>query len=476
MIRSLSLLLTVLVISACTVGPNYRPPPVALGEDYGSGVADDSLVRAEADTALTPWWQQFDDPLLTELITRALTHNHDLEIAFHNLTAARARLGERRTVGQPSGDLNSSASRSLTSEEVSSASRRLENRYNLALDISWELDVFGRIRRLVESAEASAQASAADWQAMQLMIVADVASQYMSLRGLQSRQQVAIENAEIQQQTLELTQALNDAGRGNELDVQLARAQLALTRSSLPQLRADAQAAIHRLSVLTGQLPTTLNDELTENKPLPTPPQRIVLASPLTLLSRRPDVRAEERRLAATIADIGVATANLYPRIDLAGLIGLAARSSANLLDASAQAASATLGVSWPVLNLKANKLLTDIERAEADAQHARYQRAVLLAVEETETALIQYIEQRQTMQSLQVAEQASREAARLARARFQAGASDFLTVLDAESRRLEATDRRVQSRIDLSRSVVTLYRALGGDWSEDSGFVADEG
>ena len=447
------------LLAGCMVGPDYQRPADPAAEQFVQGEHDSltpAAVRAD-------WWQGFNDPLLVELIEAGLAENHDLRVASQNLAIARARLGDSEWQRLPRSELGSEVSRTRTSQEVSSASQPTENRYSADFSISWELDVFGRVRRLVEAAEAGVQASAEDLHDVQVMVSADIATGYLSLRAAQLRLQVARQNGDIQQQTVELTEALLEGGQGNAVDVQLSRAQLATTRAGIPVLEADVQQAMHRIAVLTGRPPTALRERLSPVTSLPATPTTVEIGTPYALLQRRPDVRAAERRLAATTARIGVATADLYPRFDLAGLLGVAAREFSSLSAGTAETWRIGLGVTWPAFDLQRAQLAVEISEAEMQAQLARYQQSVLVALEETETALVRYLKNRERLAHARDAAVASRDAAALSRERFQAGASGFLAVLEAETRRLEAEDRLAQAEAALGLSLVTLYRSLGG-------------
>lgn len=446
-------------LAGCVVGPDYVPPAEEVVPQYVH--ASDTTLSSTAIE--TEWWKTFDDPLLVDLIELALQQNRDLQVASQNLLIARARLGDTEWQRYPGTELGGEASRTKTSQEVSSVNRPRENRYTSNLNISWEIDVFGRVRRLVESGQAEAEASAEDLRDVQVMVVADVADQYLSLRAAQQRLRVAQENADVQQQTLELAQALVEGGVGNAVDTELARAQQATTLATIPVLQADIQQSIHRLSVLSGQRPGFLQEKLAPVQPLPSAPQTFSIGTPYRLLQRRPDVRAAERRLAAQTALVGVAVADLYPRFDLTGLLGLAARDIGSLTASSAETWRIGLGVTWPAFDLPRARIAVDIAEAETQAQLARYQQSVLLALEEVETALVRYLRNRERLGYLQTAAEASQQAAGLSRDRFQAGASGFLTVLEAETRRLEAEDRLALGQAEMGLSVITLFRALGG-------------
>lgn len=461
-----------LLLTGCTVGPDYRPPDIKTGDGFARA---DAMVTP-ADAVTSRWWTHFDDPQLVTLIETATRHNHDIGVAVANLSAARAQLGDTRWERYPNSKVSAEAERLRRSRSTSNTfnSPGTNTDYSVSLDVSWELDVFGRVRRLVEGAKATAEAAQEVLHDTRIIIAADVASQYLRLRGLQHRMDVARQNEASQAQTLELTDALMEAGSGTELDVQLARSQLATTRASIPTLQADLKVTLHRLSVLTGRPPDALDQALLPPASLPAAPVHIAIGKPLDLLRRRPDVRAAERRLAAATADVGVAVAELYPVISLSALLGTAASASGDLFSAGTRTNSIGLAAVWPAFNLPRSRYAVKAAEAQAEAEYHRFQQAVLLALEEVETALVRYQYGHDTLRETNTAEAAARRAAELARERFQAGASGFLSVLDAEQRRLDAEDQRAQSQINLALAAVTLYRSLAGGWVTSEATVDD--
>jgi outer membrane protein, multidrug efflux system len=449
---------------ACAVGPDYRLPDADASANFA---------RAEAQTYATgeteaEFWRRFDDPLLAELVAEAFASNQDLRVAMANYERARALYRHARfdrlptvTAGGTAADVRASA------DQLPGASRteRDAESYELRVEAAWELDFFGRVRRAVEAQQALADASVADLAALRVAVAGELVRSYYELRGLQQQLRVARSNAENQAGSLELVQARLDAGRGIELDVVRARAQLEGTLARIPALEAEIGVTMHRIAVLTGREPGALVAKLSEPAPMPALPARVPVGSPGELLRRRPDILAAERRLAAATARIGVATADLYPRFTLGGLVGTQAADLDGLFERDSETRVVALGIDWTFLDVGRVRARIAAADAEAGANLASYQQTVLLALEEAENAMVRYARVQQEQAHLEQAAAASAAAARLARLRFDGGAADFLHVLDAERAKLEAEDRMVQGRTRAAVALVGLYRSLAGGW-----------
>ena len=457
-----------LLLSGCwSVGPDYQQPaPPPLDNSFQS--ARRSLMKD--DEPPEQWWEALHDPVLDGLVKRAITHNHDLRIATANLQAARATRDVAGAKQFPALD----ASASLARARISAATQ-LNNAYVAAPDVnpteaglglSWEIDLFGRVRRSVEAADAdSAQVEALRRQVLTVLI-ADVARAYIDLRGAQLRLEVADRNARNQRGTYDLTVTLEEAGRGTDLDVARARAQLESTIASIPPLFAQVNADEHQLALLVGEVPTALDDLLDAHAPLPQVPEFVAVGSPAALLRRRPDVAAAERGLAGATARIGVATADLFPTISFSATPSLQALQPGDLGKKGAFAYSVGPSLSLPIFDLAVYARLR-VADANEQVALATYEKAVLNALAETETALDAYDKELARRGSLAVAAEASGRAADLAGIRYRFGAENFLTVLDAEQRRLAAEDQLAQSQIAVAADLVTIYRALGGGWTQ---------
>lgn len=480
--RALSLALATALLTACTVGPDYVRPTLPASERFvrderavepAAGTTEDTTVTVVDNTTTAPepdaeFWQHFDDPLLTRLIDEALLANHDLRIALSRYDRANALLRGAKFDYLPTITASASASESRASTDQSPGVPRADRdgeSYDAGIVAGWELDLFGRIRRNVEAQRADATASAADLQAVQVAIVGEVARTYVELRGLQERLRVARENADNQRETLRLVDARLDAGRGTEFDTSRARAQLEATLARVPAFEAAVAFNMHRLAVLTGRTPDALIAELEPQRALPALPLRLEAGTPGELLRRRPDIAAAEHRLHAATARIGVATADLFPRFTLGGLIGSQAIDSSALFERGSETRLVALGIDWSFLDIGRVRARIAAADANAAGELARYEQAVLLALEDTENALVRYARARVEDAHLQRAAQDSARAAQLARIRFEAGAADLFEVLDAERTQLQAQDAFADGRTRSVTGAVALYKALAGGW-----------
>jgi multidrug efflux system outer membrane protein len=451
---------TVALLAGCAVGPDFtRPePPVA------PAFAHAETAAAAVDEA--EFWRGFADPLLARLVDEALAGNHDLAAALARYDRANALLRGARLDRFPTVRAQAQGSDArLTAAEAVDGARDVEH-YEAGIVASWELDLFGRVRRQVEAGAAQVSASAADVQALRVALAGEVARTYVSLRGRQERLRVALGNADNQQETLRLVQTRLDAGIGTEFDTARTRAQLETTRSRIPALEAEIAVDMHRLAVLTGREPDALLETLKRETALPELPARIDAGTPGDLLRRRPDVAAAEHRLHAATAHIGVATADLFPRFTLAGLLGSAAPGASELFDGGTGSHSMALGIDWSFLDSGRVRAGIAAAQADADGALARYRQAVLLALEDVENALVRYGRARAEDAHLAQAAADSEHASKLARIRFEAGAIGLLDVLDAERTRLQSQDQLAEARTRTVAAAVNLYVALAGGWS----------
>ena len=449
------------LLAACAVGPNYRAPatsPAVLKNGQSSAFV--------AQTPEAAWWQEFDDTELDALMRRALAVNLDLRSAYDRVRAARAVFVERKLDYAPHVQLDGAYSR-LDEQQPGFGT----NRYNiqsasLGFDAAWEIDLFGRVRRSVEAARADLGAEVANYRDAQVTVAAEVARNYFELRGAQRRLEVARENLESEHQTLELTQLLDETGRGSELDVQRSRARLKAIEATIPPLEAAEKQADYRLAVLLGERPGALDQELgpaavaTYAKALP-------IGDPTDLLRRRPDVRAAERQLAAATARVGVATADLFPRVNFTGFVGFLSGDVGRLFNttpsADARAWSITPSVSWAAFDLGSVRARLRASEAQSDAAAANYEQVVLTALEDTENSLVAYRTRQEQLKSLTEQADASRRAAELAATQYREGVADFLVLLDAQRTQLEAEDSVAQAETSVNVAVVAIYKALGG-------------
>lgn len=453
----------ILLAGGCAVGPDYRPPKTSTPAAYTH--ADGTF---PAEPIAVEWWGQFQDATLTRLVQTALATNLDLRAATARVREARALRRHTTFDLFPTVRADGGYIQGVRSKDAAGGIPRDLREYELydaGFDATWEMDLFGRVRRSLEAATAEVGVAEAWRQWIGCTIAAEIARNYFELRGAQQEYAVAQRNADNQRETLELTRARVAAGRGTDLDVRRAEAQYESTLALLPTLEVSIQRAIHRLSVLTAQAPTALQAELGTPSALPPMPEVIPVGNPSDLLRRRPDIRMAERTLAAATARIGVATADLFPRVTWVGSVALEANQLSALTEAGADTHSFGPRISWAALDLGRVRARIKAAGARAEAELANYEKAVLTALEETENALVEVSRARERERRLAAATQAAIVARALAEQRYAAGVADYLTVLDAQRTQLTAESQLVQARTRLATSLAALYKALGGGW-----------
>ena len=454
-------------LSACAVGPDYKTPATDTPQTFAHAVHPEFSGQGVE----VSWWKLFDDQELTALVDQAARHNRDLQAARANLREARALYMEAGLNLAPivSSHANyTDQNRSIGALNNRTFVPRELKLYNTGFDAFWEVDFFGRVRRNVEASGDEVGAQEASLRDLSVSLIAEVARNYFELRGLQNQLAVAKKNTENQTKTLEITRVRLESGRGTELDTSRATAQLDSTRAIIPTLESAIYRAIHRLSVLTGQLPGALTKKLSQSAPLSRIPETIQIGNPAELLRRRPDIRIAERTLAAATARIGVATADLFPRVTFVGTIALEASTLSGIGAAGSDTFFAGPRISWAALDLGRVYARIKAADASAEASLAQYEQTVLNALEETENALVNYNRERARQALLASAAQASERANELAHLRFEEGLTDFLTVLDAELRLLQDQDRLAQSETATATALAALYKALGGGWESN--------
>lgn len=461
------------MLSACATGATGTHASVDVPERFGHrDFAMATTPAVENAVAGSPreseFWRALGDPLLSNLVDRALLANHDLRIALARYDSANAVLRGARLDRFPTLTAEAQASDSrLSADQLPGAARdqRDETSYSAGIRAGWEIDLFGRVRRNVEARRADADALASDFQAVQVAIVSEVVRDYVSLRGAQEQLRVAQENAASQAETLRLVEMGFQAGRGTEFDTARARAQLASTQSRIPALEARIAVTMHHLAVLVGQTPLSLTEDLKWRQPLPALPGLLDPGTPGELLRRRPDVAAAEQRLQAASARVGVATADLFPRFTLGGLFGTQAFDSSALFERNSETRLVALGIDWSFLDVGRVRARIASANADSAAELARYEQTVLRALEDTENALVQYGHARIEDEQLARAAADSERAAQLARLRYENGASGLFEVLDAERSNLQAQDALAQGRTRSLFGLVSLYQSLAGGW-----------
>ena len=449
------------VVAGCAAGPDYHPKVPETAARFAA--AEGAGLTQEIPDA--DWWREFKDPTLDKLIEQAAASNYDVRIAIANLRASRALLRGGRLELGPIVTAQGSATREKTSDAAGIAYDIDGDYYDAGFDASWEIDIFGRVRRSVEALRADYESEEAAWRDTLRSVVGEVARTYVELRGVQYRFAVAERNIVNQEETYQLTLALLEGGRGSDLDIARALAQLETTRASIGPLQAAETEAINRLKVLLGGDSAELLALAGSRQELPHPPELIAVDDPAGMLRRRPDIRAVERQLAAATARTGMAVADYFPRVTLSGSVGRNATSLADLGDAAAERYSFGPTISWAALDMGRVRARVAANDARAEAALANWEKTVQTALQETESALNRYSRTRESAARLRIAASSSAKAADLARLRYRYGADSFLTVLDSERRLLEAEDLLAAAETDASLAAVAVYKSLGGGW-----------
>jgi multidrug efflux system outer membrane protein len=469
----------VLLLTGCVLGPNYQRPQVSVPKQWTVAPARGTSTKsAESDA----WWSSFRDPELGSLIERAAKGNLDLKLALERVQEARAARGIARSGYFPSVDADVSAARlrggfnqgvirAVPSSNGTNASPSLispfeTNVFQGNLSASWELDVFGGVRRGVQASTADVAAAEENRRDVLVILLGDVGRAYAQLRGFQRRLDIANKNIKTQQDTLDLTTARAKAGLATELDVSRAAAQLESTRAAVPPMLSGIDLSIHRLSVLLGEEPGALRAELEKSGPIPAAGPDVAVGLPSELLERRPDIRRAEAQLAAATARIGEAKADLFPRFVLTGTAGRQATQLHDLTLGLGNFFSAGPGISLPLFTGGRIRSNIAVQSSRQRESLIVYQSAILNALEEVENTLVSYSREQERRDRLAESVEQSQLAVHLADEQYRAGLADFLSVLEAQRDLYASEDQLAQSQTNVSADLVALYRALGGGWS----------
>lgn len=480
MMRAIAPLLAATMLTACAVGPGHVPPvPPAPATGQLVESQNRSVTTAPA---VDQWWRLFDDPALDRLVADALANNTDVRVAAANLRRARALLSEAGVGRLPTTDISAGYTRQRIGTGAAMAQSGglsggggagtipdsvTSDLFTAGLDAAYEIDLFGRVTRQVEAARGDAGAAAARLDAARISVAAETARAYAGACGNAAQAAVARETARLQEQTLDLTRRLLDAGRGSRRDVSQAEALAEQARAQVPGLEAERRAALYALATLTGRPPAEIDEAAAVCMTPPRVTQAIPIGDGAALLKRRPDVAAAERQLAADTARIGVATAALFPQVRLLGSVSVGGNDIDQLGRSSSFGASIGPLISWSFPNIGVARARIRQARASADASLASFDGAVLTALRETEQALARYAGEIERNGALRRAATASDDAAALSRLRFDSGADSFLQLLDAERSRAGARAALAQSDAALAEAQVALFKALGGGWAD---------
>ena len=475
---ALSALAAACALAACTVGPDYRGAPAVAPEAASAA----SFVRTPSQGvtpahAPSPWWLALSDPQLNALIEAALAHNPDLRAAQARLRESRAQLQQQSAAELPKigasaaairmrePNLGSFSSSSGNSGQSSSSGGGPVTFYTAGFDASWEIDLFGGTRRAIEAASDETQAVGADLADAQVSLAAEVAQAYIDLRDEQQRLAIAQRTVELQQQMLTLTEQRRARGTAAEVDVERLTTQVENTRSTITPLAAQVEISLDQLAVLTGKAPGALDAELATAQPLPALPASVPVSDPTTMLAQRPDIRAAERRLASSNAQIGEHVADFLPKLTLFGDLGFSAAEPGHLFRKSNFSWVGVPYLQWNVFDF--GRTLGAVHGAEAarDEAEARYEKTVLAALQDANAALSRYGYQREHLVTLQKAQTSAGRSAVLMRQRYRAGTSSLVDLLDTQRAEFLAQQNVVSGQADLLKDFVSLQKSLGLGW-----------
>jgi multidrug efflux system outer membrane protein len=467
-----------LALGGCTVGPNYTRPTTPLPQRY----VDAATQAGPTDADLAAWWGRFGDPLLDELINRALAQNLDVQAAAARIREARAREVVAGAVALPEVEAQASGTRQRISEHAipvppgaggggggnSFGLPGTEfNTFRIGFDASWEIDLFGRTRRSVEAARARSGAALWSRRDLQVTAAAEVAKAYFRLRELQAR--IATAQAELvrQQRFERLVSARVRGGLVTGQDLEQQRSERSAAAAAIPVLKAQADAQIHALGVLTGDFPEALTIKLKVPAAAPDIARPVPPGLPSDLLRRRPDIRSAERELAASTADVGVAIADLYPRFSLTAAPALVSTALGSLLEWGSRSFSIGAALDWPIFNGHRTRANIAVANARQEQALIAYRKTVLTALQDVEDALSRTDADRRQLSDLEQAQLNAARAEEIARTRYQGGLVTYSDVLLAQAQRLKLEDQVIETRGVLARDTAALFKAVGGGWPE---------
>ena len=469
--RLLIFALIISLLSGCMVGPDYKRPPTSFQAKWATALNNQ---QTAGQKTLHNWWQSFHDPQLTSLITQARLGNRDVFQAEARLREARANRDLSVANILPTLSMNASASKNQpsTASRFGQASQfgSAYNQLSHNLDASWELDLWGKQRRTIESNEARLEAAEEDLRDVLVSLYAEVAVNYIDVRRYQNQLAVAKDNLKAQQDTYDIAYWREQAGLVSQVDVLQAKQSVENTRADIPKLTGTLEQAKHGLAVLLGKQPTELNALLEQSTPIPVAANTIAIGIPADILRQRPDVRQSERKLAAQTAQIGVAEAAAYPSFSLSGSIGVEALAAANLYTAAAKAFQMAVSSAWVLFDSGRIRSNVKMQTALQEQALGLYQNTILTALKEVENSLTAYNQEWQRRDALKASVTAGLEALTLFEQQYQAGTVDFQRVLDSQQSVLTAQNQLIESETEVASNLIRLYKALGGGWEVNSG------
>jgi outer membrane protein, multidrug efflux system len=460
----------IFLIAGCSVGPNYKKPDIAVADGWSEAPQTGIDTRS---APLSKWWTEFNDPLLNALVERAVQSNLDIRLAEARIRESRALRAVTASDAWPRLETSGSYRRSRSSENAFVSGEGGDSflggdLFRAGFDSSWEVDVFGGVRRSIEAADANVAASIEERRNALVTLLGDVAKNYIDLRGFQRRLAVARSNLQAQQETLDLTKVRFEAGLSSDFEVAQAEGQVNTTAAQIPALESALKGTVHRLDVLLGQQPGALWTEVSNEAPIPALPPQAHVGLPAELLRRRPDIRRAERLLASTTAQVGAATADLYPRFSLIGAFGFQSISASDLISAPSRFWSIGPRIFWPVFDAGRIRANIEVRNAQQEQALTLYEKTILVAFEDVENSLVNYAREQVRYRALIDAVAANRRAMQMANELYTRGLVDFLNVLESQRSLYASESELAQSEMVMASNLVALYKALGGGWETD--------
>jgi len=464
-------IIATMFVSGCVVGPDYEAGKIKTGDVWHQKLVEGLTI---GDDSAVGWWEMLDDEILNGLIADAKVNNHNLEVAYWRVRQARASRDFTTGKYYPEIDALGSYTRARKSDNATApppAGRKSNDPFNLhsaGFDAVWEIDIWGQNRRAVESAQASLEAQIESYHDVLISLYAEVARNYVQMRTAQTRLTYAYENIRAQKGSLELTKSRYKAELTTELDVEQATLNLANTESQVPVLLSEEKTSINRICVLLGKGPGQLYEKLSAAGPIPALPSEINMTLPADILRQRPDIRKAERALASQNAKIGVAEAELYPTFTLNGNIGLSALDFSDMGRLSSNTYGFGPSIKWNVFDGDRIKNSIRIEEAKTKQSYFEYENTVLLALEEVENSMTDYVQEIERRRLLEKSAQSGRRSAKMVQSLYKSGLTDFQNVLDMQRTLSQLEDQLAQSQGTVIENLIRIYKAIGGGWDDD--------
>jgi len=452
------------LVSCKAVGPDYEgAPELEVPENWENQLNNEFI---EASASQTQWWTLFNDPVLNDLISRAAVDNLDAKISLARVDVARANLGIAEGAKLPALDGLGDVSEKSKSKSVS-GDKDTDIYSSIGLDISWEIDIFGYLRRSIEAADAQLDRSVERYRDVMVILYAEIANNYVALRTAQERLQYALENVKSQKDTLRIVNARYEAELVSEVDLLQSEQNLAAAQSNIPLFHARINELSNSLAILLGKNPGTLNSELKQSYGIPHVPEKTVVQVPREILRQRPDIREAERLLAQETAEVGIATAEEYPRFNLNGTFGYDSKEFDNQFSSDSRYWSFGPNFRWNIFDGGATQAAIEVQDAQVEEARVNYEKRVLRAFEEVENAIKSYKEEKQRNASLNVSVSAAKKVNKITLARYTSGLIDFQEVQDAERVIFFQEDDLAKSNGNLVQFIIQLYKAMGGGWED---------